>query len=149
MATILSFHLSSTPVSAKTADHYAYFTPPSSIAGKLCYVHTTYFQWDWGSLPSSFGSRDTFQVSCDWTEPWAITTDDNGSKIGAPLAYMSNTTSYPSGPMLVRMPDNPHVVRFTVSRSDGDNINGSAGKCYMTLCLKVIVADGRQPPLGE
>lgn len=149
MATILSFNLSSTPVSATSADHYAYFTPPSSIAGKLCYVHATFFGWDLGSAPTTaVAAGDVFQVVCDWVQPWSVTTTGAGSKVGAPLAFMNNNISSPSGPVLLRIPGNPHVVRFTVSRPDGGSVNGSTGTCYLNLCLKVIEADSRQPPLG-
>jgi hypothetical protein len=61
---------------------------------------------------------------------------------------MNNNANYPSGPVLVNMPSNPHVVRFTVKRADGTNITGSTGTSYLTLCLKANVADGKQPPLG-
>jgi hypothetical protein len=148
-ATVLSFSITSTPGATTTADHYAYFTPPASIAGKLCYVAATYFTWDYGSaMTPTLGSKDAFQVTCDWVQPYSVTTTDSGSKLGAPLAYQNNNFCYFTGPVLCRIPDNPHVVRFQVSRPDGDNINGSSGTCYMVLSLKVVVADGRQPPLG-
>jgi hypothetical protein len=149
MATVLSFSLSSSAASTSYADINASFTPPSSIAGKLCYVQATYFTWDYGStITPALGSRDAFQVTCDWMQPFAITTTDSGSKVGAPLAYQNNGIFYDAGPVLGTIPDNPHVIRFRVSRPDGDPINGSTGTSYLTLSLKVVAADSRQPPLG-
>lgn len=148
MATILHFQLSSTTVSTASIDLSASFTPPSSVAGKLCYVQATYFQWENGSTPTTaLGSNDCIYVTCDWPQPWATTTTDSGSKVGAPLAFWNNNRSY-SGPHLIQMPDNPHVVRFTVTRADGNHLTGSTGTSYMTFCLKANVADGKQPPLG-
>lgn len=149
MATILQFNLASTPGAATSADHYGYFTPPSSIAGKLCYIQSTYFDWDFASaMTPSLVSKDCFQVTCDWAQPWGVTTTDAGSKIGTALACQNNNIFYSTGPVLCRIPDNPHVVRFTVSRPDGDPINGATGTCYLILTLKVVVANDRQPPLG-
>lgn len=148
-ATVLSFNLTSSPAATTTADHTAYFTPPASIAGKLCYVQATYFTWDYGSaITPTLDTKDAFQVTCDWVQPFSITTSDSGSKIGAPLAYQNNSTFYPSGPVLCRIPNNPHAIRFQVSRPDGGAVNGATGTCTMALCLKVVQADSRQPPVG-
>jgi hypothetical protein len=150
MTTILQFNLSSTPAGTTSADHFAYFSPPLSIAGKLCYVESTYFTWDFGTaITPALVSKDAFLVTCDWAQPFSTTTNDSGSKIGAPLAAQNNNIFYSTGPVLCRIPDSPHVVRFTVSRPDGDPVNGSTGTCYLVLTLKVVEANGRTPPIGS
>jgi hypothetical protein len=147
MASVHTFILSNTETSVTSMNFEGSFTPPSNIAGKLCYVNAIYFVFANGSAPTpTINQADCFLVTCDWAQPWSVTTNNSGSKLGAPLAFMTNNRSYTSGPVLIRMPNNPHVVRFNVSRPDGNALTGSSGTSILTLHLSIIVANGKQPP---
>lgn len=131
------------------------FTPPSNLSGKLCYVQSTYFNWDFLTSPSpSLTSRDAFAVYCSWATPQSgtVTMDNNGSRTTETktnLAFMNNNISTSTGPFLVSIPDGPHPVTFTVYRPDGGSISGSSDSTgLLTLCLKFVQANSRQPPIG-
>lgn len=148
MTSVHTFTLTNTNVSAATSLAFeGAFTPPSNIAGKLCYVYGTYFIFENGTAPTpTINAQDCFVVTCDWPQPWSVTTNNSGTKLGAPLAFMTNNISDPSGPVLIHMPDNPHVVRFTVSKPDGNQVTGASGTSQLTLHLNIVVANGKQPP---
>lgn len=131
------------------------FTPPSNLSGKLCYVQSTFFNWDFRTSPATaLTSRDTFTVYCSWATPQSgiVTMDNNGSRTmetKASLGFMNNNFSTSTGPLLVSIPDGPHPVTFTVYRPDGKEVGGNGDDTgLLTLCLKFVQANSRQPPIG-
>lgn len=150
MTTIASFtgtvsNIGSTTTSAELELEY---TPTSNISGKLCYVEATFFTWDFGtSITPTQNSRDAFYVNCNWAQPLSCDTT-TATKPTAPLAASMNNFFYSTGPVLCRIPDGPHPVRFTVYRPDGGYLNGATGDCVLALVLKIVAMDSRQPLIG-
>lgn len=133
------------------AEVESYFTPPSNIAGKLCYIECQSIQWDYQyGAPNT--SRTTHTVYASWSQPRSCTVENGYTKPGAPLGILQYSPYYrvfPTGPVLCFIPEGQHLVSFTLERTDGGLLAATnTATNYMTLVLKITPANGRQPPLG-
>jgi hypothetical protein len=151
MTSVVSFTgtLSGIGATSTLAEIETTFTPPSNISGKLCYVESTFFTWDFGTgITPTQNSRDAFYVSCNWAQPLSASVDSDVTKPTAPLAAQMNNNFYATGPVLCRIPNGPHPVRFSVYRPDKGYLNGASGDCILALTLKIVALDSRQPLIG-
>jgi hypothetical protein len=151
MTSVVSFTgtLSTVGATSTLAEIETLFIPTSNISGKLCYVEATFFTWDFGSaITPTQNSRDVFYVNCSWAQPLSGSCESDVTKPTAPLAAQMNNNFFSTGPVLCRIPDGPHPVRFSVYRPDKGYLNGASGDCILALTLKIVALDSRQPLIG-
>lgn len=149
MATsILTFKLTDYPESVLDQTFTAQVDPPANIRGKLCYVEVTVWAWDYTAV-SQYAAREAAYLTCNWTQPLSSFYNNGVTQPTAVLASFQNNFSFSAGPVLCQIPDGPHEVKFRVRRLDGSNISDAVTDVNHTLiCLKIIPADSRQPPIG-
>lgn len=144
---ILTFNLSG-PATGSVAYMSSTFDPPSEIAGKLCYVESTFFTWDNGT--TSMTTNDCIYVECDWAQPFSYGQYASGvaTKSAAVAVWAGTAMGFASpGPVLCNIPEGGHTVTFKFTRYSGQSLTVVADN-YVTLCLKIVPADSRQLPIG-
>lgn len=74
---------------------------------------------------------------------------DFTQRVNSPLAMLNyGTMTSQSIPVLVRIPDGPQTVMFSVSRSDNNVIGLATSDISMQAMMSIVPADSRQPPIG-
>lgn len=127
------------------------FTPPSNIAGKLCYVECASGIWDYGGTITGIGGRDLFMISASWAQPLNASIDNSDNRQLPGTAIAIEATNLPMGsigPVLCSIPTGPHEVTFTVRRVDGGNVTNNVDTTFFYAVLKIVPADSRQPQIG-
>lgn len=145
---IATFELSG-PSTGSVASLSTTFDPPSEIAGKLCYVESTFFTWDNGI--TSMSANDCIYAECDWAQPFSYGQYLPGvaTKSAAVAVWTGQVGPAFPGPVLCNIPEGSHTVTFKFTRYSNQSLNASTTDLnYVTLCLKIVPADSRAPPIG-
>lgn len=127
------------------------FTPPSNIAGKVCYVECASGIWDYGGTVSGINTRDLFIISVSWAQPLNASIDNSDNRQLPGTAIAAGATNLPMsgiGPVLCSIPNGPHEVTFTVRRVDGGDVTSNVSTTFFYIALKIVPADSRQPQIG-
>lgn len=131
------------------------FTPPSNLAGKLCYIQLKSWTMTWSTGYSNPTQIDTFFLKSNWNQIQAATLSGETtttSERQLPASLLATKTLFENGngpPILANMPPGPHTVSFIVNRSGGGALSAAtANDCYMTLIFEIVPAAGRTAPIS-
>jgi len=153
MATsVIAFSDRSLSVSSdkKSATITTFFTPPSNISGEHCYVECSFWAWDYTTAPTTaINTRDVLTLTASWAQTVSGTVTSQGTKPSVAFGSICNNICYGHGPILCQIPDGPHQVEFTISRTDGGDVAGDTTSDNNFLAVfKMVPADSRQPTIG-
>lgn len=151
MATSLITFEGNFDLSSTTAGSASYtFTPPSNLAGELCYGKVEIFRMKWDTLYSSPGTMDSFLISQDgWSVPQSAKYKDGVETGGRPpIAQFNINGAEAAAPFLFMMPESTHTLTFDVRRIDGGAIAAATtNKITYFIAMNIVRASSRQMSL--
>ena len=127
-----------------------FVSPPSNLAGKLCYGEVKIFNLTWGTEYTTPKAYHTFVLRIDgWMQPQNARIEPLKQTVMSPWATLTYGGDMHSVPVLFNMPLGPHTVRMTVERLDLGSIGTSAvGDVDLIVVLDIVAANSRQIPLN-
>jgi hypothetical protein len=146
--------VTSTNSTFKTAELSCSFTPPPTL-DEICYVECTSFTFKPGTA-KVLDARDMVVFYTDLASQFSGTIDASktdysasGTKPGSvPMGCLLGNAFLSTGPVLCRIPSGPQTIRFTIARVDGGEIASTDSNNHFFATLKIVPANGRQPPIG-